>query len=159
MMKPENMLLLDKVKNQELELSIAREQTNRSASSKLEHILSIQESPLDKIGLSFEDSIFVPKTHSTNFVFSFKPPVSEIVKPVEVTSSRKIRVDHKESNPKNPTIPKDKEHDRTLWVFIFVEKLDTFVETISSCKLLSKQISQKYLCSKYKISWYLLVSW
>ena len=39
--KTENMLLLDKVKNLELELSIAREQTNRSASSKLDHILSV----------------------------------------------------------------------------------------------------------------------
>ena len=36
--KTENMLLLDKVKNLELELSTAREQTNRSASSKLDHI-------------------------------------------------------------------------------------------------------------------------
>ena len=35
--KTENMLLLDKVKNLELELSIAREQTNRIAISKLEH--------------------------------------------------------------------------------------------------------------------------
>ena len=41
--KTENILLLDKVKNLELELSIAREQTNRSASSKLEHMLSIQK--------------------------------------------------------------------------------------------------------------------
>ena len=72
--KTKNMLLLDKVKNLELELSIAREQTNRSASSKLEHMLSIQKSPLDKIGLGFEDSIIVPKTHSTNFVSSFEPP-------------------------------------------------------------------------------------
>ena len=39
--KIENMLLLDKVKNLELELYVAREQTNRSASSKLEHMLSI----------------------------------------------------------------------------------------------------------------------
>ena len=39
--KTENMLLLDKVKNLELELSVAREQTNRSTSSKLEHMLSI----------------------------------------------------------------------------------------------------------------------
>ena len=39
--KTENMLLLNKVKNLELELSVAREQTNRSASSKLEHMLSI----------------------------------------------------------------------------------------------------------------------
>ena len=39
--KTENMLLLDKVKNLGLELSFASEQTNRSASSKLEHMLSI----------------------------------------------------------------------------------------------------------------------
>ena len=39
--KIENMLLLDKVKNLELELSVSREQTNRTTSSKLEHMLSI----------------------------------------------------------------------------------------------------------------------
>ena len=39
--KTENMLLLGKVKNLELELSFARKQTNRAASSKLEHMLSI----------------------------------------------------------------------------------------------------------------------
>ena len=41
MVKTENMLLLDKVKNLELKLSVAREQINRSVSSKLEHTLSI----------------------------------------------------------------------------------------------------------------------
>ena len=110
--KIENMLLLDKVKNLELELSIAREQTNRSTSSKLEHMLSIQKSPLDKIGLGFEDSISVPKNHSTNFVSSSEPPLSEIVKPAEVTPLRKIRVDLKESKPKISNPPKDKLHDR-----------------------------------------------
>ena len=39
--KTENMLLLDKVKNLELELSIAREQTDRPASSILHHMLSV----------------------------------------------------------------------------------------------------------------------
>ena len=58
-MKTENMLLLDKVKNFELKLSVGREQTNRYASSKLDHMLSIQKSPLDKTCLGFEDSIFV----------------------------------------------------------------------------------------------------
>ena len=91
--KTKNMLLLDKVKNLELELSVAREQTNMTASSKLKHMLSIQKSPLDKIGLGFENSISVSKNHSTNFVSSSEPPVSEIVKPVEVTPPRKIRVD------------------------------------------------------------------
>ena len=80
--KTENMLLLDKVQNLELELFIAREQTNRSASSKLDHMLSIQKSPLDKTGLGFEDNISVSETHSTNFVSSSEPPKSEIVKPV-----------------------------------------------------------------------------
>ena len=39
--KIENLLLLDKIKNLELELSVAKDQTNRSASSKLEHMLSV----------------------------------------------------------------------------------------------------------------------
>ena len=39
--KTENMMLLDKIKNLELELSVTREQTNRSASSKLDHMLSV----------------------------------------------------------------------------------------------------------------------
>ena len=68
--KTENMLLLDKVKNLEFKLSVAKEQTNRSASSKLDHMLS-EAAP-----------------HSTNFVPSFfsEPSVSEAVKSVEVTS-------------------------------------------------------------------------
>ena len=83
--KTENMLLLDKVKNLELELSIAREQTNRSASSKFDHMLSVQKSPSDKTGLGFVENISVPKPHSTNFVPSFEPLLSEVVKPVEAT--------------------------------------------------------------------------
>ena len=39
--KTENMLLLEKVKNLEHELSVAKEQTDRSASSKLDHMLSV----------------------------------------------------------------------------------------------------------------------
>ena len=121
--KTENMLLLDKVQNLELELFIAREQTNRFASSKLDHKLSIQKSPLDKTGLSFKYSISVSETHSTNFVTSSEPPKSEIVKLVEVTPPpRKIRVDLKESKLKNPTLPKDKLHDRSLWVCHFCGK-------------------------------------
>ena len=117
-------MLLDKVKNLELELSVTRKQTNRFASSKLEHMLSIQKSPLDKTGLGFEDSISVSETHSTNFVTSLEPPKSEIVKPGEVTPPlRKIRVDLKKSKPKNPTLPKDKLHDRPLWICHFCGKI------------------------------------
>ena len=79
--KTENMLLLDKVKNLELELSVTREQIDRSASSKLDHMLSVQKSPSDKTGLGFVESISVPAPHSTNFVpsSSFEPPVSEVL--------------------------------------------------------------------------------
>ena len=120
--KTENMLLLDKVKNLELELSVAREQTNRAASSKLEYMLSIQISPLYKTGLGFEDSISVTKNHSTKFVSSSEPPVSKIVKPAEVTPPRKIMVDLQESRPKTPNPPKDKLNDRPAWVCHFCAK-------------------------------------
>ena len=59
--------------------------------------------------------------HSTNFVpsSSSKPLVSEIVKPsvseaksVEVTPPRKIRVNLKESKPKESTLVKDKLHGK-----------------------------------------------
>ena len=123
-MKTENMLLLDKVKNLELELSVAKEQTNRSASSKLDHMLSVQKSPFDKTGLGFVESISVPTLHSTNFVpsSSFEPSVSETAKTVEVTPPRKIRVDFQESKPKAPNPPKGKLHDKLAWVCHFCRK-------------------------------------
>ena len=124
--KTENMLLLEKVKTLELELSVAREQTIRSACSKLDHMLSIQKSPLNETGLGFVESISVPEPHSTNFVPSSEPPVSEVVsevvKLVEVTPPRKIRVDLKESKPKNSALSKDKLHDKPAWVFHFYGK-------------------------------------
>ena len=117
--KIENMLLLDKVKNLELELSVAREQTDRSTSSKLDHILSVQKSPSDKTGLGFVESISMPKTHFKNFVLSSEAPVSEVVKPVEVSPLRKIRIDLQESKTKIPNPPKGKLHDRPIWVCHF----------------------------------------
>ena len=122
--KTENMLLLNKVKNLELELSIAREQTDRSASFKLDHMLSVQKSPLNKNGLGFVERIFVPAPHSINFVpssSSSEPSVSE-TKSVEVTSPRKIRVDLQESKPKAPNSPKGKLHDKPAWVCHFCGK-------------------------------------
>ena len=129
--KTENMLLLDKVKSLELDLSIAR-----SASSKLDQILSVQKSPSDKSGLGFVESISVSAPHSTKFVPSYssepfvnevvsetvKPPVSEVVKPIEVSPSRKIRVDLKESKPKESTLSKDKMHGKPAWVCHFCGK-------------------------------------
>ena len=75
-MKTENMLLLDKVKSLELNLFVAR-----SASSKLDQMLSVQKSHSDKSGLGFVESISVFAPHSTNFVPSSfsEPSVSEVV--------------------------------------------------------------------------------
>ena len=69
------------IKNLELELSIAREKTNRFASSKLDHMLSVQKSPFNKTGLGLVESISVPEPHSTNFVPSSELPMSGVVKP------------------------------------------------------------------------------
>ena len=129
--KTENMLLLENFKNLEHELSVARKQTDRSASSKLDHMLSVQMSPSNKTGLGFVESIFVSAPHSINFVpsSSSEPPVSEIVKPsvseaksVGVTPPRKIRVDLQESKPKTPNPSKGKLHDNPAWVGHFCGK-------------------------------------
>ena len=85
-------------------------------------MLCVQKSPSDKTGLGFVESIFVPETHSTNFVPFSEPPVSEVVKPVQVTPPRKIRVNLKESRPKTPNPPKNMVHDRPSWVCHFCEK-------------------------------------
>ena len=77
------MLLLDKVKKLELKLSVARDQTDKFASSKLDHMLSVQKYPFDKTGLGFVESISVPAPYFTNFVpsFSSESLVSKVVKP------------------------------------------------------------------------------
>ena len=48
--------------------------------------------------------------------------MSEVVKPIEVSLSRKIRIDLKESKPKKPTLSKDKTHDKPAWVCHFFGK-------------------------------------
>ena len=74
--KIENILLLDKVKSLELDLSVVR-----STSSKLDQLLGVQKSPSDKSGLGFVENISVSALHSTHFVpsSSSKPFVSEVV--------------------------------------------------------------------------------
>ena len=95
------MLLLDKVKSLELD-----------------QMLSVQKSPFDKSRLGFVESISVFAPHPTNFVPSsfsepfmnevvsetVKPPVSEVVKPIEVSPSRRIRVDLKESKDRKSVV-------------------------------------------------------
>ena len=54
--KIENMPLLEKVKSLELELFIAREQIDRTSTSKLDEMLHVQKFVFDKIGLGFVES-------------------------------------------------------------------------------------------------------
>ena len=147
-------MLFRSVQNLELELSVAKEQTNRSASSKLDHMLSVQKSPFDKTGLGFVESISVSAPHSTNFVpsSSSEPLVSEVVKPsiseaksVEVTPLRKISF--MSLNLRLLTLLRVR-HMISLHGFVtFVESLDTFVQTVT----LREQTNQKYMCLKHKI--------
>ena len=70
---------------------------------------------------------FVPSSSSEPFVSevvseTVKPPVSEVVKPIEVSPSRKIRVNLKESKPKISTLCKDKMHGKLAWVCHFCGK-------------------------------------
>ena len=126
------MLLIDKVKSLELDLFVAR-----SASSKFDQMLSVQKSSSNKTGLGYVESISVSTPHFTKFVPSssssepfvseivsetVKPLVSEVVKPIEVSPSRKIRVDLKESKSKEPTLSKDKTHNKPAWVCNFCGK-------------------------------------
>ena len=45
-----------------------------------------------------------------------------VVKPLEVTPPRKIRVELKESKPKLSTLSKDKSHDKSTWICHFCGK-------------------------------------
>ena len=53
---------------------------------------------------------------------TIKPPVSEAVKPIEVSPSKKIRVDLKEFKPKESALSKDKMHGKPTWVCHFCGK-------------------------------------
>ena len=66
--------------------------------------------------------MFAP--HSINFVPSSSSefPVSETVKPIQVTPLRKIRVDLKQSKPKESYLSKDKLHGKPAWVCHFCGK-------------------------------------
>ena len=99
----ENMTLLEKVKSIELELSIAREQIDRTSTSKLDDMLHVQKFVFDKTDLGFVESgstfvvnpsKFVPATSSS----VVHPTLSKVKVHKEVVlASRRTRVDLSES--------------------------------------------------------------
>ena len=119
--KIENMTLLEKVKSLEIELFVAREQIDRTSTSKLDDMLNVQNFVSDKIGLGFVEigSSSVVNAHkfvlasSTSFVHPF---VSEVkVRKEEVPASRRIRVDLSESKAKNPNQAGSKKNHKPQW--------------------------------------------
>ena len=106
--KIENVSLIEKVKSLEFELSIVREQLDRSSTSKLDDMLNIQKTIFDKTGLGFFESgstsvVWPPKFIPATSTSVVHPSLSEVKVPQEeVLASRRTRVDLSESKPKNP---------------------------------------------------------
>ena len=119
--KIENMSLLEKVKSLELELFVAKEQIDRTSTSKLDEMLHVQKSVSNKIGLGFVESgsttmvnpsKFVPATSSS----IIHPTLSEVKVHKEVVSaSKRTRVDLSESKPKNPNQSGSKKNHKSQW--------------------------------------------
>ena len=105
--KIENMSLIEKDKSLEFELSIAKEQLNRSSTSKLDNMLNVQKSISDKTRLGFVDSgstsiVHPPKFVPTTSTLAVHSSLFEVKVPTEgILASRRNRVDLSESKPKN----------------------------------------------------------
>ena len=73
--KIENMTLLEKVKSLELELFVAREQIDRTSTSKLDDMLNVQKSIYDKTGLGFVEigssSVILPNLYLHHLLLLF----------------------------------------------------------------------------------------
>ena len=101
--KIENMSLIEKVKTLESELSIARDQLDRTSTYKLDNMLNVQKSFSDKIGLGFVESVSTSVVHPPKFVpaTSISTPKVKVPKE-EILATRRLRVDLSESKPKKP---------------------------------------------------------
>ena len=114
--KIDNMSLIEKLKSLEFELSITREQLDRSSTSKLDDMLNIQKSISDKIGLGFVESSYTSFVHPPKFVPATSTSLPEVKVPKEeVLASRRTRVDLCELKPKNPNHPGSKKQHKTQW--------------------------------------------
>ena len=90
--KIENMSLIEKVKSLDSELYVAREQLDRSSTSKLDNKLNVQKSSFDKIGLRFVDSSSASVVHPLKFVPTTSISTPEVKIPKEeILATTKIR--------------------------------------------------------------------
>ena len=101
--KIENMSLIEKVKTLESELSIAREQLDRTSTSKLDNMLNVQKYFSDKTQLGSVESVSSSVVHPPKFVLATSISTLEVKVPKEeIPATRRIRVDLSESKPKKP---------------------------------------------------------
>ena len=109
----------------------------------------------------FVESINVFAPNSTIFVSSssFESLVSEVVKPLEVTPPRKIRVELKEFKPKQSILSKDKSHDKPAWVCHFCGNSRHIHPNCYKLQAAKKANKPKVLVPQYKIPWYSLMNW
>ena len=114
--KIENMTLIEKVKGLETELNVAREQLGRNSNSKLDNILSVQNSSFNKTRLGYVES----GSSSLLTHIKFFPPVSmpkpEVKVPKEeILATRRIGVDLSDIKPKQPAHPIAKKQHKSQW--------------------------------------------
>ena len=135
------MSLLEKVKNLELELSIAREQIDRISTSKLDEMLHVQKSVSDKTSLGFvyngsstivNPPKFVPATSSFVIHQTFSDvKIQKVVAPI----TRRTRVDLSEFEPKSLINLETRKTTNHSGFVTFVVKLGIQDQIALSCKL------------------------
>ena len=82
------MSLIENVKSLESELLVTREQLDRSSTSKLDNMLSIQKHAFDKTGLGFDESVMSPEVTPTKFVLAVSIHKSKVRVPKEEVLER-----------------------------------------------------------------------
>ena len=109
----ENMSLIEKVKSLESELSLAREQLDRTSTSKLDKLLNVQKYSFDKIGLGFVESVSTSIVHPPKFLPTTSISTPEVKVPKEeILATGKIRVDLNETKHKKPNHPESKKQHK-----------------------------------------------
>ena len=148
------MSLLEKVKSLELDISIAREQINRSSTSKLDEMLHIQKSISNKTSLGFVENgsttmvnspKFVPAT-SSSLVLQTSIDV-RINKKVALVS-RRTRVDMSEFEHKKTNQSWCKKNHKPQWFCHFCGRAGHTRPNCFKLQVLKQSPKQKVLVSK-----------
>ena len=114
------MSLIEKVKSLESELSVAREQLDRTSTSKKNNMFNVQKSFSNKTRLGFVESVSTYIVHLPNFVPATSISILEVKVPREETlATRRIKVDLSESKPKKPNHLGSKKQNKPQWLCHF----------------------------------------